>query len=192
VPAPKNYLGPWERRYETFEVFGRMQKLKELQSTWTRLKRVPAREPRGMIRDVVNAIEYGYFERDHTVGWLALDFYDEDWTLDDSGQRDGIRELNDPEHEWMKLLAQPSVNADMLQAPRPDLASFVVFADRVRKMLDDPRDDSLFAKADTQVDFGTFHRELNSGLNGPVKKMFFNEQVTESFLKILANQGRIK
>jgi hypothetical protein len=190
MPCVRNFRGPYQLGSESKDVMDRIEKLKGLRATRLRIERAAARNPRPFIDLVVEAIHDGYELQPHDN--TVFEFLESDWSFGEEGFSNHLREVEQVDVLWLNLLGEPSANMSMLSNLYPTYIEFIIFADRVQKLLDDSLPGSLFASAEDRVSIDVFCKAINSRKQGPTERMVFDKETVEKYCVKLAKQARIR
>lgn len=101
-----------------------------------------------------------------------------------------LRGLEMIEMEWIRSLLNQSMNADMVNDLEPRTTLFILFAERLGRIFNDPGD-TLFPTRDTSVSIENLIDHM-AKMTGPVKKVIFYPYDVKMWLERLAIQGRCR
>lgn len=101
-----------------------------------------------------------------------------------------IRGLDQIEMEWIRFLLNQSMTAGMVDDLQPRTTLFILFAERLSRIFNDPGD-TLFRKRDTSVSIEELISHM-AKMKGPVEKTVFYPYDARLWLERLHAQGRCR
>lgn len=113
------------------------------------------------------------------------------WRAVDKLANGRLRLLNETELGFLRLLTQPSVNRGMLRELDRQTPLYLVFTDRLQRILDDLSPEGLFPSDDTEVSVEDLLSEMHKGTMGVNQKIHFSVHDACFWLDRLDEEGRI-
>ncbi|KAL8304819.1 hypothetical protein RB600_007952 [Gaeumannomyces tritici] len=113
------------------------------------------------------------------------------WRDVDRTENGRLRLLNETELGFLRLLTQSSVNRDMMQQLGVQAPLYLVFADRLQRILDDLSPEGLFPTNEKQVSVDDLLSEMHKGTMGVNEKIHFSVHDACRWLDRLSEEGRI-
>lgn len=127
------------------------------------------------------------------VGFTASPFPSEDDQRSEASQGEPLPNtflLEKVEMEWIRFLLNNSVTKGMTVEALPRTTLFLIFAERLARIFNDPGD-TLFPARDTSVSIEDLIAHM-ANMKGPVQKTTFYPYDVKMFLERLAHQGRCR
>ncbi|KAL8395561.1 hypothetical protein RB595_003166 [Gaeumannomyces hyphopodioides] len=113
------------------------------------------------------------------------------WRNVDRLENGRLRLLNETELGFLRLLTQPSVNRGMIRQLGVQAPLYLVFADRLQRILDDLSPEGLFPTDETEVSVDGLLSEMHKGTMGVNQKIHFSVHDACCWLDRLSEEGRI-
>ncbi|KAK0631776.1 hypothetical protein B0T14DRAFT_415933 [Immersiella caudata] len=171
--------------------------LRQCRAALSALKDANRRTPRKLLRDTIALAEVGLSGELHNhevPPEVKLHPEEqEEIELHDGERKNAPRFLSAKDVSWIKYLATDSwTNALEPNTPKDKYRLFLIFAARVKKLLNDRNPNSLFGTADTQVTIEQLLEVLNAGVgNSAVDKVEFGPFDAVAWLTRLGNTGHV-
>ncbi|KAK4193464.1 hypothetical protein QBC35DRAFT_543455 [Podospora australis] len=197
VKLPKNVIigGPIVWR----ELAGETQDSKDLLQSCITLREVLRaayeKTPRDLLHRVVTILENSKAGKLNFSAPEGINLYPQEYATDNRT----IRKVNAEELEWLRFLTTECVNLTSWKplepsTPKERYRLFHIFANRVKKLLDDKNPHGLFSRWDNVVEVETLLRAINAGVGTSAghHKVQFDPYEACSHLDRMAATGHVK
>ena len=199
LPLPKTHNAVVVRPFPA-DVRRQQDLFREVRLVWALLERAQKIAPRPLLKDVTDLAKEAAKDRSARKNFGVLEaagtvVFDPD--LDETKKAtQEVKLISETELFWLKFLAKGSCNRGLTRdLPHENASLFLVFADRLQRLMDDVSNDEnkLFKDVDEEVPLETLLEVMNRGVGHRTKgKTGFCVYDAMYWLKRLQNFGRCR